>query len=236
VTGGGQINGGYSLEFAYKGKPAEEDAIAVQNFKLTSGVSEIWVRFLLRVPNNYYHRDAPGSDNNKFLKISTNPQVSSQEGVNVLWEYNHDGGGGSTLAWHWTIPGIDNHHSPHSQKTYVFGPSEKGTVQEFVFRLKMASSAAANDGIIQAWHRRSGDSQLRKIHDLQDAPLYPGSSWPTQTQFVAGYILGWANSSFASDTTFYLDDVRVASSSLVGSDSAPQVAPPKPPTDVSASN
>jgi hypothetical protein len=238
VTGGGRVKGIYSLEVLYPGKSEDEDASAVQHFKLGSGSPEVWIRFLLRVPDNYYHRDVPGPDNNKFLKLSTNSQVSSSEGVNVLWEYNQDGKGGSLLSWHWTMVGTDQWKSGHQDGTLVFGPADRGTIQEFVFRVKMASGATSRNGVIQAWHRRSGQSDFRKIHDVQDAPLYPGPEWPTQTKFVAGYLFSWANASFANDTYFHLDDIKIASTSLLGAATEPEpdVSPPKPPTDVSASN
>lgn len=217
--------GSYSMKFPYLAKADADDDWVEQRFELTTHASELWVRFKMRVPDGYSHRDVSGSDNNKFFKISSNPDTNSSEGVNLMWEYWPSGNGGSQLAYHWTNPGVSV--GSHEQMKYVFGPAEAGKVLEFVLHARMSSKAGVEDGVVQTWVRTQGAATFTQIHDQRAAPLYPASSWPTQTTWVAGYVLGWANSSFAKNTTFYIDDLQMSSSSLLGSLS------PSPPTSVS---
>jgi hypothetical protein len=218
--------GRYSLKFPYVAKSSEEDDWVEQRFAVSSGTPELWIRFKLRIPNGYYHRDVPGSDNNKFLKLSSNAEANSSQGVNLTWEYWPDGAGGSMLHYHWSNPNVSI--GSHLGGAFVFGPAEAGKVLEFVLRARMSTGPGISNGIVQTWVRSSDSEVFRQIHDERSAPMYPGNSWPTQTKWVAGYLMGWADSSFAQNSAFQLDDLIMSSTSLL--DSASMA--PRPPVSV----
>ena len=218
--------GKYSMKFPYVAKPEDDDDFVEQRFSIGTGTEDLWIRFKLKVPTGYYHRNVPGSDNNKFFKISSNRDSDSAQGVNLMWEYWPTSDGGSRLAYHWTNPDVEI--GEHKALTYVFGPKEAGQVLEFVLRARMSSKSGVKDGIVQTWVRSSDSAAFKQIHNETAAPMYPSSRWPTQTKWVAGYILGWANSSFGANTTFYIDDLRMSSSSLLD-----DVVAPKPPGGIS---
>lgn len=220
VSNAWAYSGSYSLLFPYTALPDTEDDFQEQPFALSTPVSDFWIKFKIRIPDGYYHRQVPSSANNKFLKISSNPERSSSEGVNLMWEYWPDGKGGSKLAYHWTNPNVEV--SPHHDEVYVFGPAEAGKVLEFVLRARMSSARGVADGIVQTWVRKDGEASFKQLHNRTNAPLYPASTWSSQTRWVSGYILGWANASFAKDTPFYIDDLQISSASLM----APQPNPP----------
>jgi len=72
--------------------------------------------------------------------------------------------------------------------------SDLGFLHDFVIRRRRSSSLAAEDGIIQIW--KNGV----KIYERLDFPLFDVGA----NVFTDGYILGYANSGFDVDTTFYL--------------------------------
>jgi len=72
--------------------------------------------------------------------------------------------------------------------------SDFGALHEFVIRRRRSSSKAAKDGIVQIW--KDGV----KVYELLNSPLYSA----TNNKFEEGYIMGYSNSGFDEDTTFYV--------------------------------
>ena len=219
VTGATTIpyRGQYSLGFSHRAKSPGKDSTAEQDYRLGDRQNEIWFRYFFRVPDNFYHRQEESSSNNKWLVAYTDEYERS--GVTVALEYWPDGEGGSRIAYRWVrdgdrAPG----HRGHTQ--FIRTPEDRGKWIEFVFYARLASASGRDDGVVQTWIRREGESEYTQLHDRTNAPLYSSA----QTGgFAEGYIMGWSNSGFSEETTFYIDDFEFSSSSLL--------VEPKPPSD-----
>lgn len=62
--------GSYAARFRFAGNTAlDADAFSELRFDLGAVYPELWVRYRLYIPDNYIHRDATGSDNNKFIRL-----------------------------------------------------------------------------------------------------------------------------------------------------------------------
>lgn len=221
VTGATTIphRGQYSLGFSHRAKPPGKDSTAQQDYQLGERQNEIWYRYFFRVPENFFHRQEESSSNNKWLVAYTDDYERS--GVTVVLEYWPDGNGGSRIAYRWVRDSGFSSHQGHAQ--FIRIPEDRGTWIEFVFHVRLASAAARNDGVIQTWIRREGESDYIPLHDRTDAPLYSSA----QTGgFAQGYMMGWSNSGFAEETTFYVDDLEFSSSSLL--------VEPKPPGNLTS--
>lgn len=228
VTGAETIpyQGQYSLAFAHRAKPSGEDSTAQQRFKLDAPASEIWMSYKVRVPDNFYHRTQDSPANNKWMAIWTDAYEGA--GVTVVLEYWPDGNGGSRLAYRW-VRDKDRKPGHQDYTQFITVPDMRGKWMTFQMHLKLASALDANDGVIETWVQMEGDASPRLIHRRTDAPLYtPGFSGG----FVEGYMMGWSNSGFAEDTTFYVDNFQVSGSP--GLANVTDEAPPKPPAALQA--
>ena len=85
------------------------------------------------------------------------------------------------------------------------------------------ATAANNDGVAQIWRTRAGVTS--KLLDIRNGDWYI----PGQSGFDQGYILGWSNSGYSSETRFYLDNVIFSTTPLLAG-----ITEPNPPsgTDV----
>lgn len=217
-SGAGIISGTYSARVRYAAGPVQE--VSELYFDLTddapTGVSEMYQYFKIRVPSNIFHGDNFETNNNKFMKWGSHHDGGSSQGINLLWEFwnTNDATGDSELAFHWTVLEVDI--DGHKQLTRVWGPAEAGTVQEFILYGKMSSASGEWDGIIRTWHKPAGAGSWTKIHEWLTAPLYPGPSWPTQTKWVGGYMMGASNSGYDEETDFFLDDIIFSETNLWG--------------------
>src|SRR5690606_21754621 len=76
--------------------------------------------------------------------------------------------------------------------------NERGRWNHFRWHSKMASSSSSNDGVVEVWW--NGTLVAR---DTSMDIYGSGRNYIDQ-----GYLLGWANSGFASKTSIFIDDVR----------------------------
>lgn len=203
----------YSLGFTYRAKPDDQDATAQQRFTLGTPRPDIWFSYFVRIPDNFYHRTQRSGTNNKWFALWTDKY--SGFGTQVVLEYWPDLTGGSTLAYHWRANGVS---SPHQGRASFITPDNRGKWMHFVYHVKLATGPDSHDGIIQTWVKKEGAQDYAMLHNRTDAPLFtPGGT----NGFTQGYVMGWSNSGFAEETSFYIDDFVVSTS--------PLISPPIPP-------
>ena len=195
--------GNYSLQFVFGGGPSGSDAWAEQRFELGGQYPEIWLKYDLYVPSNYYHRVDPPSANNKFLVHLWAGQYSGGPGLGGGFEVQPDGSGGSIIDFHPFRP-----DTSHVRDTIRGGKGielgDRGTWVEFICQVK-AASAANNDGIVRVWKTpQNGAKKL--IFERTDVKLYNSAG----NFFERGYLLGWSNSGFADTTTLYIDNITIS--------------------------
>jgi hypothetical protein len=192
-------SGTYSLEFLYPSAALGQDSFAEQRMTYPQ-TNEIWVKYDLYIPNNFYHRvDSPS--NNKFLAIFRTPYRSP--GFQVNWSTSPNGSGGSNLGLYRYRNGSEQTTiSPNGNIGNNFLTLEdRGKWVEIIAHVKVPSSSTANDGVMQMW--KDG----RIVTNETELNNYGGDGENHLTEL---YLLGWANSGYAEETRFYIDNISVS--------------------------
>lgn len=201
-------DGRYSARFAFQAAAPGDDSFSELRFDLGGEYRELTIEFDLFVPSNYRHRpDSP--DNNKFFR---------------LWLHDYD-----------DVEKIGA--SLRSQGTT--GNSRIGTDYRKEANLGMSTTLkSANDFITAAdkgkWMKVSiyiksaTNTSNGIIRIFKNGRLFLDDSGIKNhvagTQgYRYGYLLGWANSGFAEETIFYIDNVRFLASESVNSAPRPPV-------------
>lgn len=213
-------SGRHAIRFRY----AAGADTAEQQFRLNTAYPEIWVRFALRVPVNFQHGSTAPSNNKLFMFWMDNYSTKG-DGSTVGMEYRNDGSGGSNFyvkvsPGRYSVLGGDQ-----GSVSFIRYPSDQGRWMQIVVRIRAESTPDSKDGIVQVWRKWEGETQFTQTHDRGGQPIRIPSAGPAG--FSAGYLMGWANTKYAVDTEFLLDDFTVATSSLL--ETTPT---PKPPSGV----
>lgn len=205
-------SGRYSLKFTFEGGPSGDDAFSEQRFDLGGNYPEVWVRYDIYIPQNYYHRNDPPSANNKGYLYLWSGDYGRPSGPGMgpnFWPKSD----GTSFASHYVWgPGLDRHYN-HLMPNAVEA-ADRGKWLRIVVHYKYASSRN-NDGVAEIWKTRDGVRQ--KILNIQDGAWYVTG----QPGFSVGYLLGWANSGFDETTVFYIDNIVFSTQSLLDDDSVP---------------
>ncbi|GAA0839883.1 hypothetical protein GCM10009113_04080 [Marinobacter szutsaonensis] len=220
-------DGNYSLLFNYPaGEPWTE-----QRFSLGSSYPDLWVSFWIRVPQNFYH-PATSPSNNKFFAIWMDDYSSKGDGPTAFWNIFSNGSGGSQIAYSYS-EGSYQVGGPQSQfKEFIRVPDDRGRWMKVVIHVKASSTPGESDGVIELWRRWENESEFTKYHEDTNANLPIPSGGPDG--WSVGYLMGWANAEYESETKWFLDEFVVSDSSLINGDvgSGSSVAPNPPELDV----
>jgi hypothetical protein len=207
-------SGTYSAKFHFPGSSdLAADSWSELRFAFPQMRTEIWIKYDLYIPTNYYHRKASGASNNKGLimlwggdygamstqsAISLWPSLSSSKpGASMMCADVKTNGGESTH--YCEQANLMNNNVTAATETVAIDPSvDGGKWRTFVFHIKL-SDVGKNNGVYQVWK----DSAL--LWSTSNVPNYANAS--SNNGFNNGYIFGWANSGFNEDTDLYLDNV-----------------------------
>lgn len=206
-------NGTWALEFTYPADPEPlpsgyEGSWSEQRFHLGSNYPDIWLAYDLYVPPNYLH---PNRANNKAFGYLFSGGYGNNELTGPLLATNFwpDGDTGESLMSHWyrspVLP-AGRHLWPNDSAwidSRGIRLADRGTWLRIVIHAKYAT-AANNDGMYELW-----------INGAQKMRITNGDWYvPNQLGFDQGYLLGWANSGFAQETKFYIDNIVFATNEL----------------------
>ncbi len=200
-----------SLEFFFAGTSTglgeQSMAQCEQRFFIGGRPSELWIRYSIYIPENYKNRGYYGGGlNNKLMYLDGPPDSGWYMGFET-WPSNTTNG---QEAWgaasaYITHNKKNENHVGHdhdliqpfadSRPPYVKTSQDLGMWHEFVFHVKIASTTSAKDGAIEIW--KNG----KKIMEL----LNYDNGVSTNSYFASGYIQGWQNSGYDSDTYCYID-------------------------------
>lgn len=209
-----------SLQFFYKATADLRDSWAEQRFYLGKNYKDIWISYDLRVPDNYYHRNqSDGSSNNKGFIYMWSGDYSSPTGPLLGPEFWANSDGSSKGSIRLFGQGYDKHFWSACPSTIKL--SDRGKWIRIVSHLKYASSAN-NDGIVQIW-KIYEDGTRDLSCSITNGAWYVANA----PGFDSGYLLGWSNSGFSADTSFYIDNVTFATHSLL--EAEVPVTQPSPP-------
>ena len=209
----GQVNsvnpksGSSSYEFLYTGGPDGEDSWSELRFSLGGYYPDLWVSYDLYIPDNYYHRSQSSSANNKGHLYLWTGSYGNPDGIGLgpnLWP---NGSGGSNASMYVWGSGHDEHY--WGACSNIIEASDQGKWLHIVIHYKYAT-ASNNDGVARIW-KIYEDGSGKIPCNITDGRWYAAGA----SGFDTGYILGWANSGFDTDTRFYLDNVVFSTTHLL---------------------
>lgn len=183
-----------SLEFYYPAGIAQVE----QDFNLGADYTEVDMQFKLYVPANYSHP----TSNNKLLRIgAVYPATGSAGNNGDITRYGlsfEPGSGATNIGMEWDENDgalMDNRHSV----TNAITDADKGTWIDWRFHLRQATAKGSGKGLFDVY--KNGVLVGSVTPDTFIAGAYNVFHW--------GYLFGFANSPFAADTRFYIDNLRV---------------------------
>jgi hypothetical protein len=213
-------SGTRSLRFRFEGGSSGADSWAEQRFNLGQDYKELYIEFYAYYPNGseglgakYVHRNDTGTNNNKFVRVWKGDQNDGNNGYSSYWikggaSTTPDGGGSRLIeeyGWNGSGVGTGPGSAPDAASIDDFiTAAQLGKWTHFKVHVK-AATTGQNNGVIEVW--RDG----AKLASSTNLPWYPTNG--QASAFNYGYLLGWANSGFASETNVYIDDVRITTSS-----------------------
>lgn len=190
--------GTYSLRFVFGPNAPDEDTWSEQRFALGTNLQEIWLEYYIYIPTNYFHRDAPGTDNNKWMWLWGDVYSATNTHGASTWP---TGNGDSDLfADYGKNEGPVGPAYGDSPVVYNFiTDAERGQWNHFRWHSKMATTADSEDGLMEIW--------WNGVLVAQDLSMDIFSS--TANYINEGYLLGYSNSGFTDQTLIYIDDFAV---------------------------
>src|SRR5690606_6191303 len=208
-------SGDQALRFNY---PAGQ-FMSEQRFDLGTAYRELWLRYWLKVPDNFEHTKTQPS-NNKLFALWMDDYSAKGDGPSVVWEFWSDGKGGSQLAVHYsagkyTITGSHLQHKP-----FISYPSDQGRWMQVMIHVKAASKRGSNDGVIETYRRWQDEASFTLLHRLTDADIASPPGGPNG--WKAGYLMGWSNPAYARDSIGFVDDVEFSNAALPDMPSRPK--------------
>ncbi len=187
---------GYAMEFHFIGNVDDKkDATSEARFDLQAEYKDITMQFDLYIPSNYYHaKPSDNADNNKFFRLW---RVKYSEGEQV---------GASTVS---RLNGASAIGADYKQQADWGVSTAMWAYESFItpadlgkwMTIKINAVAPINDinrGIIEIWKNNALILRAREV----------ANSEPGEQGWRYGYLMGWANSGYREDTTFYIDNVK----------------------------
>src|SRR5690606_732150 len=145
--------------------------------------------------------------NNKFLFVWQGEYGSLASGNGIDLEYWSRGRGSSSLSYYLFVDQgaklRDNGHT-FSNDFIINKDEDAGKWMELIFHFKIASSAD-NDGVIHIIKNGKDYLNVRNIGNFSELGY---------NYFEKGYLLGWSNSGYKEETTFYIDNVVFSTSPI----------------------
>lgn len=199
-------DGACSLEFDFEGS-ISGDAMAEQRFTLAPagvGYAELWIRYDLFVPENYYHRNIAPSNNKGFIYLWSGDSSAPDQGYgnprpllsDNWWAASN---GQSEASLHVRRPGSDQHLYEFTELAVT--AADRGKWMRVLLHFKLAS-AANNDGVAQYWKTPESGARIQILNKTNGAWYESGSPG-----FNNGYLLGYANAGFTQNTKLYIDNI-----------------------------
>ncbi len=244
VSSANPRTGSYSLEFNFAGVPDGQDSWAEQRFNLGGNYPEVWVKYDLFIPSNYYQRNQGGSSSNNKLFVhlwtDTTNGVASYGGTDGIaggFEVWSSGDGFGNVSFHPIRPEM-GHIMDVKRNTRGIEAADLGNWIEIVIQVRAGttgSTAFAQGGAVNVW-KTSANGTTRLIYSLEPTSVNL-DAWQQTISFLSspdgrnyfnrGYLLGWANSGFLQNTRLYIDNVIFADTPLINLDppSSPSPTP-----------
>ena len=203
--------GDNSLRFRY----AAGEYWTEQRYDFGKGYPETWVSYWIRVPTNYYRGSGT---NNKWFDILMAP-MSQYEDSTVSRIEMQDWASNTAGAMVLNIQfrnGSDGKFKSSDRYPDFVTPADAGKWMHIIYQLKSSSNNTATDGILRMYRRWENEGNYTLINELinLNVGIGAGSVSAGYLGWGAGYIMGYANSAYAKDTEWLLDNFTVSNTSL----------------------
>lgn len=152
------------------------------------------------------------NNNNKIFTKWCDDYSGSGAGPTIVWEFSGDNTGGSQLgqqysAGQYTGTGAHGREQIYAQN-FINYPEDCGTWMELIFHVKMSSARGVRDGVISVYQKKQGESDFTRILTQSEADIGSPVEDVEFTQFAQGYFIGYSNSGYDEETSFYVSQFR----------------------------
>lgn len=196
--------GKYCLRFHY---PSGQNAWAEQRFDMGAARRERWIRFWLRVPENFAGFSQNSVDASTLLALWMDKYDTAGEGATAQLTMFKSNITGASLAFEYNPGGLQPMAAPQQFVPFI-AASDAGRWMQLAFHVRAESSPGASDGVIQTYRRWQGEDHFTLLHNGTGLPLALPSSG-TPSGFAAGLLMGWSNPGYDVDTEWLIDDVEI---------------------------
>lgn len=211
-------NGGTrSLRFQFVGTAVGGEATAEQRFSSDTPLIEMAVEFDLYIPDGteayggaaYTIRNNNGSNNNKFMRLWRGNKSDGNDGYSSHYFKTGAESRPSSIASLYATygknsggigPGGSSGTGPGFNTPSFISSDDLGSWVHIIFYSKCAT--ATEGGVIEVWK----NGVLRAA--VSGVDIYP-SGGSSQNGVDYGYLLGYANSGFSSETLLFIDNVKI---------------------------
>jgi hypothetical protein len=194
-------SGAYSLRMRYGPDAPGGDSNNEMRFVIPSRPTEVWIEYMLRVPDNFEHRSG-GANNNKLLALWAENYGSPTTTLHLVWEFTRDSDASSRIrVASAKADGYERTGQEDSQdliRDLVFTPEDIGNW----IRLRFHVRSAVDASIMDVWRND------RLISRMPAAYSVTAPGWD-EDYIGHGFLMGWSNSGYSEQTDFFIDDFRL---------------------------
>lgn len=147
----------------------------------------------------------------KFIALWCDGYSGSGQGPTIVFGLNPDYLGGSVIDYSFGADGAGVGQTlPNSQSSYepFIRVEDAGKWFDVVFRIEMATSEAAADGIIALYLRREGEAEYTRIFNQTNARIGPRAA-TGNVLFKSGYLFGYWNGGVEVDTKIHVSEFEL---------------------------
>lgn len=212
VTG---VDGVSTGEFWGTNLGENQEQIIFLNFADNQGVNASWVGAVTNTTRGgtaLVTKRSFENNNNKLFTKWCDDYSGLGFGPTVVWELSGDNTGGSQIGQQYSAgqqTGTGQHggEQKYAQNVIVY-PDDCGTWMEFIFHVKMATARGADNGVIEVYQKKEGETGFTLLISETDADIGPAVEDVEFTQFAQGYFIGYSNSGYDVETSFYVSQFR----------------------------
>ncbi|WP_434479834.1 heparin lyase I family protein [Gemmatimonas sp.] len=204
------FSGTHSMRFQFNATAFGGQAWSEERFDMGRYLSELAFEYMLYVPANFKHRDAPlnsAGTNNKFFSLWRD-QYGGDKGsweISVGWVRTNDL---ESYALFHSTRSIHNWIAPFDQRDKFIGsntPMKPGQWNRIRFYVKASTyrgTLPTGDGIMKMWINNTLFFSTTTGNFNNFDPSLVG------TTLRLGYLMGYANSGFDETTVFFIDAIK----------------------------
>lgn len=196
--------GSYSVAMTYGPDSVGQDSNCELRFDFGAEYDDVWIKFDLFIPSNYFHRAEPsGGSNNKILRLwSVDYNDSEKVGDSVYSQA--DGSSQLTIDYRRSDGAGMSTGTGGNVNNFININVDRGKWMEVIVHVKAATDS--ENLIYQFW--KNGAKLLDRSVALNYVPGTQGYQY--------GYLMGWSNSGFEDATVINIDDVVFSETNLWG--------------------